>query len=589
MRKVIRNNAQMLKIVWKYQKWIFVIAALFCICDIISPLQDTYLPKLIIDRLAIATAFEDMLPLILLFMAASIYKVLVYPAYKNYFSPLAKTRISNAMNLEMLENTKKLDLSCYENEEFYNRYTRALNELDSRAYSVFESVVSFVRYALYLSVLSGVIVLLDPVLLLLGIGCAVVSFLFNKKIAGIEFEFQKGLTGDQRKCDYTKRILYVPEYAKETRFFRISDLLRVKFQKYGERKVTRYQENGRKITGLALTSELVTTFVLHGVVVAYLVWRIVNHLLTPGDFIALLLATSQFSSQLSGLGDQLNNFYKNALYVDNLNSILNYEPEIERRSGAKLPGDFSEIIFQNVSFSYMGSTAKALEKVSIRIRRGEKIAIVGQNGSGKSTLIKLLLRLYEPSSGEIILDGKPIQTYATEEYRKLFGVIFQDFHPLAFSVGENILLRELDEEGRAKVRKAMEKSGIREKIEALKLGMDTPITRELSKDGVMFSGGELQSIMLSRLFLEPYGILILDEPTSALDPYAEYELYQELADRKNREQTMIIISHRLPTTKWVDVIYYMEDGRIVEAGSHEELMERNGKYASLYRIQNGGR
>lgn len=589
MRKVIRNNAQMLKIVWKYQKWIFMIAALFCICDIISPLQDTYLPKLIIDRLAIATAFEDMLPLILFFMAASIYKVLVYPAYKNYFSPLAKTRISNAMNLEMLENTKKLDLSCYENEEFYNRYTRALNELDSRAYSVFESVVSFVRYALYLSVLSGVIVLLDPVLLLLGIGCAVISFLFNKKIAGIEFEFQKGLTGDQRKCDYTKRILYVPEYAKETRFFRISDLLRVKFQKYGERKVTRYQENGRKITGLSVTSELVTTFVLHGVVVAYLVWRIVNHLLTPGDFIALLLATSQFSGQLSGLGDQINNFYKNALYVDNLNSILNYEPEIERRSGAKLPGDFSEIVFHNVNFSYMGSTAKALEKVSIRIRRGEKIAIVGQNGSGKSTLIKLLLRLYEPSSGEIILDGKPIQTYATEEYRKLFGVIFQDFHPLAFSVGENILLRELDEEGRTKVRNAMEKSGIQEKIESLKLGMDTPITRELSKDGVMFSGGELQSIMLSRLFLEPYGILILDEPTSALDPYAEYELYQELADRKNCEQTMIIISHRLPTTKWVDVIYYMENGRIVEAGSHEELMERNGKYASLYRIQNGGR
>lgn len=329
MRKVIRNNAQMLKIVWKYQKWIFVIAALFCICDIISPLQDTYLPKLIIDRLANAAAFEDMLPLILLFMAASIYKVLVYPAYKNYFSPLAKTRISNAMSLEMLENSKKLDLSCYENEEFYNRYTRALNELDSRAYSVFESVVSFARYALYLSVLSGVIVLLDPVLLLLGIGCAVVSFLFNKKIAGIEFEFQKGLTGDQRKCDYTKRILYVPEYAKETRFFRISDLLRVKFQKYGERKVTRYQENGRKITGLSVTSELVTTVVLHGVVVAYLVWRIVNHLLTPGDFIALLLATSQFSGQLSGLGDQINNFYKNALYVDNLNSILNYEPEIE--------------------------------------------------------------------------------------------------------------------------------------------------------------------------------------------------------------------------------------------------------------------
>ena len=590
MKKIIKNNLKMLRYVWKNEKGIFVIAGLFCLCDIISPFQDTYLPKMIIDHLSNGNINDSVLfGLVALFLVGSLYKVIMYPLYRDYFTPIARTKVAKALNMEMIKESRKLDLKCYENEDFFNQYTRALNELDSRAYGVFESVISLIRYIIYIVVLSSIIIIIDPFLLLIAVVCAAVSVISNRLISKMRYNYNNLLTPTQRGCEYCKRVLYIPEYAKETRFFPVTQLIGRKYEIYINQNIKTLKNSGKKITICSIVPEIITTILLHGVVVAYLVIKILNGGLTPGDFIALLLATSQFSNQLAGFGEQWNSFYTNSLYIDNINKIFDYQPEIESRiSNQKSNSEIKQIDFNNVSFAYDSSSKLALEDINLRINKGEKIAIVGLNGSGKSTLIKLLLNLYKPTSGTIEQDGIDIMNLSTDEYRQKFGVIFQDFHTFSFSVIENIIFKSAEDistKTRQEVNIALNKVGMLEKINNLNNGADTFISKELSGEGCSFSGGEIQSIMLARLFIGNHSVLILDEPTSSLDPFAEFKLYNEVFEKKDQNQTVIIISHKLLTTQNADMIYYMENGRILEKGKHKDLMEAEGKYAQLYNIQ----
>lgn len=589
MKKIIQNNMKMMSYIWKHQKIIFIIAALFCICDVISPFQDTYLPKLIIDQLSNVGTNNTLIGLVILFLLGSLYKVVMYPLYKNYFTPIAKTKVAKALNIEMIEKSKKLDLKCFENEGFFNQYTKALSELDSRAYGVFESLISLIRYTIYIGVLCSIIVILDPFLLIIAIFCAVLSVFSNKLISKIDYDYNSALTSAHRGCEYCKRILYIPDYAKETRFFPVTELIKKKYENYINQKVEIQKHDGRKITFYAIIPEIITTILLHGVVVAYLIWKITSGNLTPGDFIALLLATSQFSNQLAGFGNQLNAFYSNSLYIDNINKIFDYQPEIEERKSVTISnGEFNQINFKNVSFAYDAASEYALENIDLKIYKGQKIAIVGLNGSGKSTLIKLLLNLYKPTCGSIEQDGCDIMNLSTNEYRRNFNVVFQDYQSLAFSVIENILLKpreDITPAERQDVANALKKVGMYDKINTQNNGVDTCISKELSQEGCSFSGGEMQSIMLARLFVGKHSIIILDEPSSSLDPYAEYRLYNEVFEKKNADQTVIIISHKLITTQNADMIYYMENGKILEKGTHKNLMQADGKYAKLYNIQ----
>lgn len=222
--------------------------------------------------------------LVTLFLLGSLYKVIMYPLYRDYFTPIAKTKVAKALNMEMIEKSRKLDLKCYENEDFFNQYTRALNELDSRAYGVFESVISLIRYIIYIVVLSSIIIIIDPFLLLIAIVCAAISIISNRLISKMRYNYDNLLTPAQRGCEYCKRVLYLPEYAIETRFFPVTQLIGRKFEKYINQKVKILKNSGGKITICSIVPELITTILLHGVVVAYLVMKILNGDLTPGDF-----------------------------------------------------------------------------------------------------------------------------------------------------------------------------------------------------------------------------------------------------------------------------------------------------------------
>ena len=241
-----------------------------------------------------------------------------------------------------------------------------------------------------------------------------------------------------------------------------------------------------------------------------------------------------------------------------------------------------DLELKGVSFCYEGAEKPTLRHINMKILAGQKIALVGHNGAGKSTLVKLLMRLYDVTEGEILLDGINIKEYQAKGYRSLFGTIFQDFKVFAATVAENVLLKPVTNQmEKERVKEALQESGIYKKIQTFPNGMDSILTKEFDEDGILMSGGESQKLAIARVFAKDSSIAILDEPSSALDPISEYEVFENMM-KACKGKTVIFVSHRLSSATLADRIYMMEDGEIIEEGNHQELIEKNGKYAEMF-------
>ena len=273
------------------------------------------------------------------------------------------------------------------------------------------------------------------------------------------------------------------------------------------------------------------------------------------------------------------------MYVDKFRNFMEKESNIKVDADAE---DFNErfhlLELKDVSFTYASKTEPALKNINITIRKNEKIALVGYNGAGKSTLIKTIMRLYEPQSGEVRINGKPATKYTVDSYRKLYGTVFQDFKLFSLSLAENVLMDEYDVSKEDVVSHALSKANFTNKLRQMPKGIMTNITREFDEEGAILSGGEMQKVAISRTFARDYDFIIMDEPSSALDPDSEYEL-NKLMMNSAYNKTVIFISHRLSTTRMADRIYMMENGEVIEEGSHDQLMQLNGKYAEMFNMQ----
>lgn len=270
-----------------------------------------------------------------------------------------------------------------------------------------------------------------------------------------------------------------------------------------------------------------------------------------------------------------------SLYIDRLRTFLEYKPSTI--GGNTEAGDFEKLDIKNISFAYPGGNP-VIKDVSLTINKGEKIAIVGYNGAGKTTLIKLLMHLYEVNSGDILYNGTSIREINTKSYQAKIGAVFQDYRIFAATLAENVLGDEYTPDKEKNVKSALQLATFDAKLDSLKNGINTMLTREFDENGTNLSGGEAQKVAIARVFAHPFELIIMDEPSSALDPMAEYELNRHISEYASGK-TAIFISHRLSTTRHVDRIYMFEDGRIIESGSHDELMKANGKYAEMFNVQ----
>lgn len=527
-------------------------------------------------------------------------------AYHRVVKPICHYRINHKLHVELFEKTREIDVCCYDDPEFYNDFVWAMDEAAARAKKVIEDVAILVSRTITLVTIIGTLIAekIDTVVIVVILTMSVIGCVVNYIGTKVRYEHQKEGKPLFRKRGYINRVYHLPDYAKEIRLSRADDLLLREADENNDDIVKLQRKYGLKYF---LLYGLFYSFAMQAVqlgIVVYMFFRLLEGAMPVGLFAATVGLIWRVNGSINSFTETLMKFAEHSLYLEKYYGFLNYKPKVV--GGGKEVPEFESLELKDVTFSYDFSSnpkyqwhksdhkkpegdnvgsGDALKGIDLKISRGEKIAIVGYNGAGKTTLIKLLMRLYDPTSGEILYNGRNVTEYDLPAYREKIGCVFQDFKIFSTTIAENVMSGAYDEERDAqKVARSLDAVGFGEKLGTLELGTKTLLTREFDKSGTNLSGGESQKVAIARVFARPYELWIMDEPSSALDPVAEYELNNSILQYAEGK-TVIFISHRLSTTRMADRIYMFDSGRLIEVGSHDELMDRGGKYAQMFRLQ----
>jgi len=582
--RTIANTVFALKQVWHVSHSYFIIY--FVNTILYAPLNflsSTYLLSVIVDGVKNNKPVEGIAAFIAVIAVWSIGMELFNGVYWQIISPGNYDKVANYVRIKLSQKAASADLSCYETPSFFDKYVKAMDEANDRIYRVMGSVDNLIWRVTYISLSSFLLFTIDPWLILFMLFPLLMG-IFRRMERKLGHEYITSQKPINRKQDYVRRTFYQSDYSKEMRignmYVRMLRVYRDSFYEF--RDLTR--KYGFKTAILSYLQNFGLEVVTIVGALTYAVYKtVVLKELTIGDCIIVLNAVGGVSYNLNNLLQNIAEFGEHALYIDDMRYFLDYEPKIKEDENAP-EANGGDIVVDNVTFRYEGAEKDTLKGVSMRIRKGEKIALVGLNGSGKTTLVKMLLRFYDPKSGSISLDGKDIKEYRLSSYRESYSCVFQDFHMFSLPVVENVTLRKRREGDEELVENALKESGGYDKIMSLEKGVNTTLTKEFDENGANLSVGEQQKVSLARIFADDSPFIILDEPSSALDPIAEHKMFENMM-RASEGRSVIFISHRLSSAVSADRIYLMDDGVIAEEGTHSELMKKNGKYANMFRLQ----
>ena len=504
-----------------------------------------------------------------------------------------KPKLYRAHKEEMFKKASEIDLYCYDDPAYYNDFVLSVSESES-AIDRFLDLLNMAVQALTTLFTTGVFFLvLDPIGVVFVLASFIFRFFVSKRLNKVNYENRLATNPSIRKRDYVSRVFYLKDYAKELRLHpNAGKQLEEEFAEADDKIISEHKKvAGKRIWFQFLKDYGVGDFLIDGLYISYLVYKAaVLHTVNYSDAVILFNRTGSLRGSMGKFADLGPKAHENSMFIDKIRAFLNYEPRLKNNEGDPVPQGAGELKLEHVSFKYSDKGRTVLDDISLTVKPGEHIAIVGYNGAGKTTLIKLLMRLYDPTSGSISYHDRNVSSLRPCEYHKRIGVVFQDFQMFGANLGENVVMDNISkselEKRSSEITGALTAAGFGEKLSRLPEGLFTQVTTEFDKKGVDFSGGESQKVAISRAFYKNADILIMDEPSSALDPIAEYELNKAM-ETAAKGKTVFYISHRLSTTRDADRIIMLERGRIIEEGTHSQLLARKGKYAEMWNAQAG--
>jgi ABC-type multidrug transport system fused ATPase/permease subunit len=498
---------------------------------------------------------------------------------------LLRALLGQRVNELILEKALTLDLMHFEDAEFYDKMTRARREASSRPLALVNRTFGLVQDAIALITYTGLLLKFSGWAVGVLVVAALPAFWAETRFAGHTFRVLQRRAPEWREQTYLETLMAREDFAKEVKLYQLGSLFLERYRGIFQHL---YQEDRRLTVQRSVWSYslgLVSTAAFYGAYV-WIVLAAIARTISLGDLTLYLVVFRQGQGSVASLLSAISSLYEDSLYLSNLYEFLEEDIPPPTGSAVQGPDPADGLRFEQVGFTYPGNATPALESVSLQLRPGEKLAIVGENGSGKTTLIKLLTRLYVPSSGRILLDGLDLQEWDVTVLRRRIGVIFQNFVKYHASLGENIGVGDVEYlTDEVRWQRAAEQGTAQGLVELL--GYQTRLGKWF-KDGRELSGGQWQKVALSRAFMrERADILVLDEPTSAMDPEAEVQVFEHVRSH-SANQMVILISHRFSTVRMADQIVVLADGKILEAGTHEALLAINGRYAKLFTLQASG-
>ena len=502
--------------------------------------------------------------------------------FREFFWNMEREKVYYGLNKKLYAKARQLDEESYDNPDFYNNFILTIESSSDNIQNLLGLVRNYVGNIILLISIASVLLTIDPVCLVIILFFIGVFSPISKKIGNLQMGRRIDNTRFHRRSDYFQRIFYLQDYCKEVRMNDISPLLIDRYNDAADDVIANQRRYFRKITGYYMLQESgIQIFGFMFVLPLYLGYCVlIKNSLSPGEFVAAFNGAFSIASSINFLTVwAVAVFSERGKMIEKYREFLKADFKISDGERIAEKGEPKELKIENLSFTYPGNDEPTLENINLTIKPHEKIALVGYNGAGKTTLTNLILRLYDPTEGRILIDGEDIRDCTVDSHRDRFAAVFQDFQLFSCNVGENVALD--DNYDAERVMDALGHSGFDKR---LKHGTETELLREFDDEGVMLSGGESQKVAIARAFYKNCPFVILDEPSANLDPVAEYNLNRAMSEASDNK-TVIFISHRLSTTVHADRIYVMEKGRIIESGGHDELMKKNGTYAYMFNLQ----